>query len=217
MMRFFPPLILLCSACHHRAGIPDQPVNRILVVDSEVTEEIKTQTREVKGWWFGARDIYRNPNSGEIFSDILAKRLASDTGSLEAYPRTDFRYYKANKKDRLKKAFPHLGDKAIEVVFSRISYCDFARDLDIDKVIVARLNRCYSTHNRTFHFWTSVIEIEVSILDARTKQAEWTSHIYSRKFFQSSYSAMEKVAREIIHDLKKEYLYRKKEWITESG
>jgi hypothetical protein len=198
--------MFLCSGCHHRAVMKDHPVNSILVVDSEVSEEIKTQPKEVKGWWFGARDIYRNPNSGEIFSDILSRHLASKVSSLEVYPRTDFRYYTANKKDRLKKFFPTLGDKAIEVVFSRIAYCDFARDLDLDKVIVARLNKCYTTHNRTFHFWTSVIEIEVSILDAKTEESEWTSHIYSRSLFHSSYSAMEKVVSELIHKMNKEYL-----------
>lgn len=180
------------------------------MVDSEVAEEIKTQPEEVKGWWFGARDIYRNPNSGEIFSDILAQYLASDVRSLDVYPRTDFRYYKANKKDRLKKSFPELGDKAIEVLFSRISYCDIARDLDLEKVIVARLNKCYTTHNRTFHFWTSVIEVEVSILDAGTGQPEWTRHIFSRRFFRSSYGAMETVVSELIHNMKKEDLYREK-------
>lgn len=186
----------------------EHPINSILIVDSEVAEEIKTQPKEVKGWWFGARDIYRNPNSGEIFSDILARHLASEVYSLKVYPRTDFRYYKANKKDRLKHFFPNLGDKAIEVIFSRVSYCDFARDLDLDKVIVARLNKCHTNHNRTFHFWTSVIEIEVSVLDAKTEQPEWTAHIYSRRFFHSSYGAMEKVVSELIHKMNKEYVAR---------
>lgn len=203
-------LVLFTSACHHRAGISDHPINRILVVDSEVAEEIKTQPKEIKGWWFGVRDIYRNPNSGEIFADILARYLASDVPSMDVYPRTDFRYYKANKKDRLKKSFPELGDKAIEVLFSRISYCDFAKDLDLEKVIVTRLNKCYTTHNRTFHFWSSVIEIEVSLLDAKTEQPEWTSHIYSRKFFHSTYGTIEKVVSQLIHKMEKEYLYQKK-------
>ena len=174
--------LFLCSCHSHESGEKLDPV-RLLVVDSEISDQIKSNTREIKGWWFGARDVYRNPNVGEIFSDIFARNLAKNPSLFEVYPRTDFRYYSASKKDRLEKSFPQLGDNAINQLFSGISPCDFARDLNLQKVIVAKINNCYTTHNRTIHWWSSVVDVDVEILDAETCQPEWSANIRKRKNF----------------------------------
>jgi hypothetical protein len=210
---FFPVsvlffLVLILSSC---SKAPTEPLlSKILVVDFDVSEDTASVPREIKGWWFGARDVYRNPNSGEIFSDIFAKRLNEEISCVDVYSRMDYRYYKANKIDRLKNAWPDLDDETVNSIFAELPPQDFARDLQQDKVLIGKLNECYTTHNRTIHWWSSVVDLEAILLDAETGQPEWTAHVRMRKSFLSQNSTMEKAVKKLIKQIKKNYFYKKK-------
>ena len=200
-------LLLLITACHHHPRI--QPLSvKVLVADFDVSEDIISTPRQVKGWWFGSRDIYQNPNAGRLFADILARRLNNELSFVDVYSRTDFKYYLANKKERLKKKFPQVDDAVLKGIFDDISPRDFARDLGLDKVIIGKLNRCYTSHSRAFHWWSSVVEADVILLDAESGQPQWSGHFYDRSYFHSQYGAMQQVADKIVKSMKREYFYK---------
>ncbi len=199
---------LIFSACHSHRPIPEPLTVKVLVIDFNVADDIVSSSRQIKGWWFGARDVYQNPNAGSIFADILAKRLNKEVSCVDVYSRTDYVYYSANKKDRLKKAFPKLDDGAIDGIFVDVSPVEFARDLGLDKVIMGKLRKCYTAHNRAFHWWSSVVDVDVILLDAESGQPEWSGHIKMRSKFRSQFGTMELVAHKLVKRIKKEYFYR---------
>ena len=206
--KFFLLGAVLFTACHAKRP-PREPLDvRLLVVDFSEAEEIKSNPREIKGWWFGSRDVYRNPNTGEIFADIFSKRIDQQISCVDSYSRTDLKYYMANKKDRLKKQFPELEENEIDQLFSDISVCDFAKDLQIDMVLIGKLNQCHTSHNRTIHWWSSVVDVDAILLDAETCEPEWSGRIAMRKNFRSQYGAMEKAAERLIKQMKREYFYK---------
>jgi len=196
---------VLLVSCQSRHPQMKSAALKILVVDFEEAPEIETRQKQVRGWWFGSRDIYHNPNAGEIFADIFARQLNERIPSVEVYSRTDFKYYSANMKDRLRKTYPRLNDKSLDHILSQVSPCDLARDLNLNLVLTAKLNNCYTSHNRSFHWWSSMIDVDVKLLDAESGSGEWSGHRDTRKIFLSQPSAMEKVAESLIRQMKKEY------------
>jgi hypothetical protein len=96
----------------------------------------------------------------------------------------------------------------LDDLFSRVSPCDFARDLQLDKVLIGKLNKCYTAHNRAIHLWSSVVDMDAILLDAETCEPEWQGHLFVRKKFSSQYGTMEKAIGKTIKLMKKEYFYK---------
>lgn len=199
---------VMLPSCHSRRPVIEPLHVKLLVVDFDVSRDIAETPRQIKGWWFGSRDIYQNPNAGEIFSDLISERLNREISCVDVYSRTDFRYYLANKKDRLSKAYPDLSEESLDNLFSEVPAVDFARDLQMDLVLIGKLNRCYTGHSRTFHTWSSLVDADAILLDTETGEPEWSGHFKSRKKFRSQSAAMEKLAKRMIKQIKKEYFYR---------
>lgn len=183
---------------------PEKLQVKMMAMDFEVTDDIATVPKERKGWWFGSRDIYRNPNAGEIFSDIFVTRFDKKIPHVSVYSRMDLKYYMANKKSRLKKAYPALDDSAIDRLITEVPAVDFARDLQQDKILIGKIRQCYTSHNRTFHWWSSVIDVDAVLMDAESGKPVWSGNISLRKKFHSQYSTMEMVADRLIKRMKDE-------------
>lgn len=184
---------------------PEKLQVKMMAMDFEVTDDIATVPKERKGWWFGSRDIYRNPNAGEIFSDIFVKRFDNKIPHVLVYSRMDLKYYMANKKSRLKKAYPALDEGAIDHLITVVPVMDFARDLQQDKVLIGKIKHCYTSHNRAFHWWSSVVDLDAVLMDAESGKPVWSGSISLRKKFHSQYSTMEVAADRLINKMKKEY------------
>ncbi len=198
-------LVFFLAGCHSYRPPTQQLRVRILVTDFQMTDEIRSIPREVRGWWFGARDVHQNSNSGEIFADILAKELNQAVSVADVYSRTDFKYYKANKRERMKDAFPHLDDVAIAGLFAEIPPLDFARDLQTDVMLIGRLNRSYTSHNRAFHLWSSVVDADVILVNVESGEPVWSGRIALRKNFRGQPHTMRVAAEKLIIRMKKEY------------
>jgi hypothetical protein len=183
---------------------------RIAVLDMQVPKEFKSP-KEVQGWWFSARDVYHDPNAGQIFSDLLAKRLRK-LPYLEVHSRVDYKYYVARKLERLKQAFPNLTNDEIASLFNESSPVDIGKDMNhywgVDKVVAGRILSGSTEHNRTFHWWKSSIEIEVSLIDVETGKTEWQATIEKSKNFRSQYRTMELAADELVRRMVKEYFLK---------
>jgi hypothetical protein len=184
---------------------PEKLQVKMMTMDFEVSDDIATVPKERKGWWFGSRDIYRNPNAGEIFSDIFVTHFDKKIPHVLVYSRMDLKYYLSNKKSRLKKAYPALDDRAIDRLITEVPVVDFARDLQQDKILIGKIRQCYTSHNRAFHWWSSVIDVDAVLMDAESGQPVWSGNISLRKKFYSQYSTMEMVADRLINRMKKEY------------
>ena len=184
---------------------PEKLQVKMMAMDFEVSDDIATVPKERQGWWFGSRDIYRNPNAGEIFSDIFVTRFDKKIPHVLVYSRMDLKYYMANKKSRLKKAYPALDDRAIDRLITEVPVVDFARDLQQDKILIGKIRQCYTSHNRAFHWWSSVVDVDAVLMDAESGKPVWSGNISLRKKFYSQYSTMELVADRLIKRMKKEY------------
>lgn len=202
-------LILLAIAALFPGCRIKQPAEKLqvklLVMDFEISDEVASQPKELKGWWSGSRDIYRNANAGEIFADVFVKQFDKKIPHVLVYSRTDWKYYAADKKNRLKKTFSDQNDKAIAQLFSEIAPTDFAKDLQQDLVLFGKIKTCHTSHNRTFHWWSSIVDIEAILMDADTGKALWTKNLRFRKKFRSQYSTMEKASNRLIKLMKQEY------------
>lgn len=200
-------IIFLVAGCSRRP-VPEPLTVKILVHDFEVSDNIESSPEEIRGWWFGSRDIRRNPNSGIIFADILAREINEEVNPADVYSRTDYKYYLANKKRLLEEEYPSLNNQDIEALMNEIPPLDFARDLQVDLLIIGNLNAAYTTHSRAFHWWSSVIDASLMMLDVNTGDPVWTKDIRVRKNLGSQPSAMQKAADEITKDLKGDYFYK---------
>jgi hypothetical protein len=205
-------LVILVAACAACARKPlREPLKvKIAVLDMQIPEGFSAQ-KEIQGWWFGARDVYRNPNAGRLFSDQLAKQLRK-LPYLEVHSRIDYKYYVARKLERLRKAYPDLSDKEVAALYDESKPLDIGKDLNhywgVDKVVYGRIISGGTSHNRTFHWWRSSIAVEVFLLDVETGEVEWRGNFQKTKNFRSEYRTMELVAEDIVRRMVKEYFLK---------
>ncbi|MFH0795134.1 MAG: hypothetical protein V2A74_14005 [bacterium] len=177
---------------------------RMLVLDLTVAQNIKDTPREVKGWWFGARTVWQSPTVGNLFGDVIADMLAK-VPYVTVYSRTDLRYYFGHKGDLLKRKYPDLQKAQIETLIEQVSPEDYGRDLAVDKVVSGRILRCYTSANRTIHWWHSLVEVEIEVRDTETGLVEWKHTYFQKKNLRSQKYVMEMITRQLVKDLRREY------------
>lgn len=194
------------SGCARQPQV-EPPKFKLAVLNFSLASEVKTP-KEIKGWWFGARDIYYNPYVGETFADVLADEIAKQCPFIDVYSRMDIKYYLVSKRNILKRHFPGLKDPEITQTINELDPVDIGRDLGVDKVITGVIYDCHTSHHRTFHWWSSVIEAEVKLIDVDSGNVEWQNRSRIRKKFLSWLGTSEVLASRIVKAMKKEVFYR---------
>jgi len=170
------------------AGISIQPAQtrKVLILDLQMPHQIKT-SQSIQGWWLGSKDVFEIDNAGRIFSDYLAKYFQAPL--FNVYSRTDLKYYILNKREQIKKSFPDLSEEDITLLIERANPVDFGKVLQMDLVIVGRITRCNTFHNRTFHWWRSIAEVEIEIYDvSKGTQLLSLKKLRKKRFYSTSYT-----------------------------
>lgn len=180
---------------------------KVAVLNFSVPDEL-SKSKELRGWWFSSRDVYQNANLGEIYADILSAELRKNP-HFEVYPRTDLKYYFGRKRKRLRTEYPTLSDEQIDEIMAEISVKDVAEELSefgVEKIVTGEIVKAYTLHNRTVHWWYSVVATYVNIHDGKTGKTEWECFRETKKNFLSQYGTAEVNARKINKRLRKTYL-----------
>lgn len=196
--------LLVFAGCSRPFPADHVPRMKILIPDFEMAEGLREDTRDVRGWWFGANTIYQNPRAGAMFAERLNAKM-TPLPFLNMFSVSDLKYYFAGKRELLKKAFPHLEDSEINDMMRQVPVSDFARELGADKVISGRIVSNYLGENRTIHWWSSFAQIEVRVTDAVTGRVEWEKEYQQKRWFASQFTVQDEIAGRVEKDLKEEY------------
>ncbi|MCE5228892.1 hypothetical protein LLG95_04765, partial [bacterium] len=92
----------MLAGCQSALRVEQMPRMRWLVMSPQQTDVSSTSTREVRGWWFGARTIRRNPRGGQMLADAISRDLAVYP-FINQFSPIDLRYYFADKRQMLLK------------------------------------------------------------------------------------------------------------------
>ncbi len=180
------------------------PRMRWLVMPIEPPAELAPPAREVRGWWFGARTIRQNPRAASALAETVSRRLTR-LEYIHQFSPIDLRYYFADKRDRLTRAFPQLADDQIDGLLGQTPPLEFARELGADKLLTVRIIRHWMGENRTIHWWWSVLDAEAQVVDVRTGQPEWTRSYELRRQLASTATLQEEFAEQLTEDLQRHY------------
>ncbi len=195
--------VVLFTGCHRQRTVDPSTLN-VAVLNFDLARDVDTE-QEIKGWWFSSRDVYYNPNAGILFGDTLADQLSKRCPYLDVYSRMDFKYYLVSKEEKLKRDFPGLSTAERKEILAELDPVDIGKDLGLDRVIVGSVNEAHTTHNRTFHWWSSVVAAETQILNVETGEAEWSGSVRERDVFLSWLGTAEHVAAQLVKRMKRHY------------
>lgn len=165
-------------------------------------KDVKTE-KDVRGWWFGAQDVYYNENMGRIAADLFEEAIG-ETYCYELYRRSNLKYYYADKKDILRDKLKLSGKELNKAVLA-LNPVAIGREIGVDKVVVGHITDSEMRHNRTFGPYSSAASFEVSVYDCKTGKQEYTRQFYNVKGFRSQYSLFEQAAGKFAKDLQQVY------------
>lgn len=177
---------------------------RVLVLDFRVTENIAETPKVHKGWWFGSRDVYQNPRAGELFADVLARRMRA-LEYVEQHSRDDLKYYMSQKRSLLADRFSGFGDADYEQMLLEISPIDYGADLNADYVITGRILEAYTSHHAVVQTWHSFVRAEVDLWDMASGQIVWTRVFTGKRWFFSQQEAMEEASVKAVTALDRSF------------
>lgn len=193
--------------CGCRGPRIEPPSTKIAVLNFELVQNVDV-SKELKGWWFTSRDVYYNKNAGEIIADIFADAIRNRCPFADVYSRTDYKYYLVSKREILRRELTDLNDEEIDRIIRELDPIDIGRDLGMDKVVLGRVFDTYTTHHRTVHWWSSVVDAEVKVIDVATGNIEWQKRMDERNICLSWYSTAETLAKKMIKLMNKQLFYR---------
>ncbi len=165
-------------------------------------KDVKTE-KDVRGWWFGAQDVYFNENMGRVAADLFEEAIGA-TSCYELYRRSNLKYYYADKKDILRDKLK-LSGKELEKAMLALNPVAIGREIGVDKVVVGHITDSEMRHNRAFGPYSSAASFEVSVYDCKTGKQEYTRQFSNVKAFHSQYSLFEKAASQFATDLQEVY------------
>ena len=204
-------LILLAAAvalagCQRGPVLPAErvPKMRWLVMPLEQPEAMEVTPRDIRGWWFGARTIRQNPRSGALVAETISRELAR-LDYVSQFSQLDLRNYFADKRELLESAWPDLDRDRIDALLADVPPIEFARQLRADKLLTGRITRHHMGENRTIHWWWSVLDARVEVIDVRSGRTEWSRDYRIRGQLASTPTIQERLAERLIEDLKREY------------
>jgi len=228
-------LILVMGCAGAPIAPPNPPSFRMVVLDLAVPDAWRNPTtpdkinKEMKGWWFGARDVWHNPGMGQLAADIFAQEL-NQLPFIHMVSRMDTKYYLAGKRDLIRKKLEERRQKLEESASPRdreeaqriramtdadydrlveqLPPYEIGRELKVDRVLIGRIYNIYLAHNRTIHWYWSSVDLEVSLMDVDTHKIIWTKRAQYTKNFSSTSLLLEVAAQNMIEAMKRGLFYQ---------
>lgn len=214
--------------------LPPAPSFRLAVLDFAVPSEWRDPVmpdklkKERKGWWFGSRDIWRNPGYGRAAADALAREM-NQLPFVHMVSRADVAYYmgaklkliretldeqrrKLEKSDNLKdwqeaERIRALTDADYDRLVETLPPREIGRELKVDRVLVGRVHEAYLAHNRTIHWYWSRVDIEAQLIDVESGKALWSRRAPFSGNIASPSLLLENAAKWMVEAMKNECFY----------
>jgi len=194
--------------------------------DPQMPDKMK---KEMKGWWFGARDVWHNPGMGRQGGDMFAHEL-NKLSFIHVRSRVDIKYYLSNKRELIRRKLderrrdleksPNPNDRAEAQRLQKMTEGDYdreiemlppreiGRELKVDRVLFGRIHDIYLAHNRTIHWFWSSVDLEVSLLDVDSGKVLWYKRARFTKNFASTSLLLEIAAQQMAEMMKRELFYQ---------
>lgn len=197
--------VLLCAAlcgCGHTVRKAHTPSMHLAVLNFSIPDEWIEKDR--KGWWFGSRDIYRNKNAGEMVAERLAAAL-QDVNGFQVYPIEKYRDSVIQQNPATiqnpqgKSKSQHDGSMHQQFLQK------VGTELGVEKIVTGEILDIHTSHHRVFHWWSSVVEVRIALIDVGTGLVEWQETFKKRKMLTSQIGAMNVTAKKIARKLAKDY------------
>jgi hypothetical protein len=196
-------LLLGCT----QLGPAPRTVRKVAVLDLETPVNFGNPPNEIKGWWLGSHNLFRNPRAGAMLADILTLELAT-LKYVEPYPRLAANAYFAKKRRLLKEGFPGRTDAEYDLMLRKAQPADYGAELGVDEVLTGGIVDAYTSYHRTFGSWHSYVGVRLELWDVKTRRVMWNGVFKSRKICLSQELTMREMAPEVVEALEKDY-YRK--------
>ncbi len=197
-------------------GCKSVPIKPVVELESPATLAVldfkapnnPDDAKYVKGWWLGARDIYKNKNAGMIYADIFAEELQK-ISSFDVYKRSEYKYYRADLESTIKKKFSAFDDDKnvgkLEEVLVSVDPIIIGKELGVDRVLTGEVDSYFTSHHRAFHNWSSKVEVSAKIIEVSTGKVEWEAKYADKKSFSAPNVISKKIISKMIKDIKKNY------------
>ena len=196
-------LLLGCT----QLGPAPRTVRKVAVLDLETPANFGNPPNEIKGWWLGSHNLFRNPRAGAMLADILTLELAT-LKYVEPYPRLAANAYFAKKRRLLKEGFPGRTDAEYDLMLRKAQPADYGAELGVDEVLTGGIVDAYTSYHRTFGSWHSYVGVRLELWDVKTRRVMWNGVFKSRKICLSQELTMREMAPDAVEALEKDY-YRK--------
>lgn len=202
-------LAMLGGGCQHRFPSEQIPRMKFLILPFSQPPAMSESAINIRGWWLGARTIRQNERAGDLVADVLSRQMAR-LDYLNLFSSIDLKYYFANKARRLKEHYNKqegrdLSDEEVAKLMAGVPKLEFAKDLGADKLLTGNIVQLYMGENRTIHWWWSVIDVEVQVIDVASGKVEWSKRYHVRKSSASMVHITEEFSQRLIQDLQREY------------
>lgn len=181
---------------------------RVAVIDGPVLYEVSEKGEVVtRGWWLGANDRFKSPNTGTLIGEALAREIDRVPG-VEVYSREDLQIYLSQKERLLRRRYPGLNSEERKQILVRQDPLDFGRSLNVDYVIAPSVIDSTLVVNRTFSWWYGHLSANVQVYDVATGQAVFGFPWEKTEHFTSELSLMERYARNVSRAAVKADVFR---------
>jgi len=214
---------------------PPPPSIRLAVLDFSIPDQWRDPeapdriNKDLQGWWFGSRDVWRNPGMGRVAADIFSSQL-NRLPFITTVSRVDIKYYMADKREHIRRLLDerrrklekstdprdraeaerirNMTEADYERELERLPPRDVGRALKADRVLVGRIHDAYLGHNRTIHWYWSYVDLELNLVDVDTGRVVWHKRAQFKKNFASVALLFEIAARRMIEMMEYEYFYQ---------
>lgn len=213
---------------------PLPPSIRLAVLDFSVprswheTENPGELKKEMRGWWFGSRDIWHNPGLGRMAADVYSHELNKEP-FINVVSRVDIKYYMARKREQLRRLreqqsrdleatgnpedlkaaarIRQMTDAEYTMELQNLPPREIGRELKADRVLVGRIRDSYLAHNRTINWYWTYVDLELDLYDVDSGNVVWHKRWQTKKSFASALYVLEDSAAQVIDMMKNEYFY----------
>jgi len=225
------PAIMIGCASAPIQPRPIPPSFRLVVLDFAIPAEWRNPEtpdnikKEMKGWWFGSRDVWRNPAMGGEAANLFAHEL-NRLPYVRLVSRTDTKYYMAGKRELIRRKLDEKrrdleqsqnpDDRALALRIQNMTDADYdrelaslppreiGRELEVDRVLTGRIHDLYLAHNRTLHWFWSAVDLEVNLLDVDSGKIIWNKRARFKKNLVSTSLLIEIAAQQMIEMMQRE-------------
>lgn len=142
---------------------------------------------ERRGWWFSSEDYFQVDNIGFVLAEHLRQKLHNDGIPVLNYQQT--------------RHFQNIYLEKHGMTEECLTYLDWSRIIGSPYVLMGKIHRAGTAHNRTIHAWYVDITVEVFFQDAKSGEVLYHETHTLKNNFQSLTTALQELSGQITEDL----------------